>query len=78
MDCVVVSRLEADAFHAKCTLSVNGSKADIDSRPSGALALALRVEWPIHAVESVLEVASIKLEAGRELDQSLKNCLYST
>lgn len=80
VDCVVVSGLKADTFHAKLVLRVNGSKLDIDSRPSDALALAVRAESPIYAAESVLEAAGITLEAGQELDQlpALKSCIYST
>jgi len=80
VDRVVVSGLEADTFHAKLVLSVNGSKLDIDSRPSDALALAVRVESPIYAAESVLEAAGITPKAGQELEQlpALKNCIYTT
>ncbi len=80
VDCVAVTELEADTFHAKLVLSINGSKLDIDSRPSDALALAVRVESPIYAAESVLEAASITCEAGQELDQlpASENWIYST
>lgn len=62
VDYVVVCGLKEDTFYAKLALSVDGVKLDIDSRPSDALALAVRVSAPIYAEESVLEKAGIILE----------------
>jgi bifunctional DNase/RNase len=59
---IVVSGLKEDTFYARLALSINGSELDIDSRPSDALALAVRVGAPIYAEESVLEKAGIILE----------------
>jgi bifunctional DNase/RNase len=59
---IVVSGLKEDTFYARLALSVDGVKLDIDSRPSDALALAVRVGAPIYAEESVLEKAGIILE----------------
>jgi hypothetical protein len=58
----VVCGLKEDTFYARLALSVNGDELDIDSRPSDALALAVRVGAPIYAEESVLEKAGIILE----------------
>jgi uncharacterized protein len=62
LDYIVVSGLKDDTFYASLALSVDGAKLDIDSRPSDALALAVRVGAPIYADESVLEKAGIILE----------------
>ena len=62
LDYIVVSGLKDDTFYASLALSVDGEKLDIDSRPSDALALAVRVGAPIYADESVLEKAGIMLE----------------
>jgi bifunctional DNase/RNase len=62
VDYIVVSGLKEDTFYAKLALSIDGVKIDIDSRPSDALALAVRVGAPIYAEESVLEKAGITLE----------------
>lgn len=59
---IVVSELKADTFYARLALSIDGVKLDIDSRPSDALALAVRVGAPIYVEESVLEKAGIVLE----------------
>jgi len=62
VDYIVVSGLKEDTFYARLALNVDGVKLDIDSRPSDALALAVRVGAPIYAEESVLEKAGIILE----------------
>ena len=62
VDYIVVSGLKEDTFYARLALSIDGVKLDIDSRPSDALALAVRVGAPIYAEESVLEKAGIVLE----------------
>ncbi|HEU65537.1 MAG TPA: bifunctional nuclease family protein [Chloroflexi bacterium] len=59
---VVVSGLKEDTFYARLALNVDGVEVDIDSRPSDALALAVRVGAPIYAEEAVLEKAGIILE----------------
>jgi hypothetical protein len=71
LDYIVVSGLKDDTFYASLALSVDGEKLDIDSRPSDALALAVRVGAPIYADESVLEKAGIMLEdeAGKRVSE---------
>ena len=44
------------------TISVNGSEIEIDSRPSDAIALAVRCQAPIFAAEEVIEESSIEFE----------------
>ena len=59
---IVVSELKNDTFYAKITLDVDGSQMEVDSRPSDALALAVRVEVPIYVEESVMDKAGILLD----------------
>jgi bifunctional DNase/RNase len=59
---VVVSDLKNDTFYAKIALDVDGGQLEVDSRPSDALALAVRVEVPIYVEESVLDKAGILLD----------------
>jgi uncharacterized protein len=59
---IVVSDLKNDTFYAKIMLNVDGSVVEIDSRPSDALALAVRSEVPIFADESVMDKAGIYLD----------------
>lgn len=59
---ILVSDLENDTFFAKIILQSNGSTIEVDARPSDAIALAVRVQTPIYAAESVLEKAGVLLD----------------
>ena len=59
---IVVNELQNDTFYAKLSLSVDGMRVEVDSRPSDALALAVRAKAPIYTEESVLDKAGITLE----------------
>jgi bifunctional DNase/RNase len=62
VDYVVVNDLADDTFYARIIVSVNGERMEIDSRPSDAIALAVRVQVPIYAEDSVLERAGVALD----------------
>lgn len=66
---IIVCDLKNDTFYAKINLSVDGELLEVDSRPSDAIALAVRVQVPIYADEAVLEKAGIFLdrESGKPL-----------
>lgn len=59
---IVVSDLQNDTFFAKIILAVDGKQVEIDSRPSDAIALAVRVKVPIFAEEAVLDKAGIIID----------------
>ena len=59
---IVVHDLSNDTFFAKIFLEVDGRVMEIDSRPSDAIALAVRVQVPIYADEAVLEKAGVRLD----------------
>lgn len=65
-----ISDLMNDTFYAKIVLNVEDGQMEIDARPSDALALAVRVEVPIYAEESVLEKAGISLEKVEEAERT--------
>lgn len=52
---VVVSDLREDTFFAVIWIEKNGEMISIDSRPSDALAIALRLDCPIYVEDSVLK-----------------------
>ena len=66
---IVITELMNDTFYAKLIISVDNAEQEIDSRPSDALALAVRSEVPIYADDSVLDKAGILLdkETGKPL-----------
>ena len=59
---VSITELRDNTFFASITVSINGSEMEIDSRPSDALALAVRVSAPIFAAEQVIEESAIEFE----------------
>ncbi|OIP27216.1 MAG: hypothetical protein AUK00_02590 [Dehalococcoidia bacterium CG2_30_46_9] len=59
---IVVNELQNDTFYAKLFLTVDSTQIEVDSRPSDAIALAVRVGVPIYVEEMVLEKAGIVLE----------------
>jgi bifunctional DNase/RNase len=66
---VVVNDLSNDTFFARIMLQLDGRAVEIDSRPSDAIALAVRAQVPIFADEAVLDKAGVKLdEEGQTLD----------
>ena len=60
---IVVSDLSNDTFFAKIVLGVNGNTMEVDCRPSDAIALAVRSEAPIFVEDSVLDKASVQMDA---------------
>jgi len=80
VDKVVVTELKEDTFYALIYLKVNGEEVQVDSRPSDAIALAVRTEAPIYCTEEVLKVAEdlgiLKekkdVEGSSEFDRWLK------
>ena len=59
---IAVTELRENTFYAMITLSVNGSEIEIDSRPSDAIALAVRSGAPIYAADAVIEESAIEFE----------------
>lgn len=67
---VVVNDLSNDTFFARVMLDVNGRSVEIDSRPSDAIALAVRAHVPVYAEESVMEKAGVLLDEEGLSEQS--------
>lgn len=65
---IVVTDLKDSTYFAKIHLLFNDSEFSIDSRPSDAIALALRADVPIFATEEV-----IKKHSSEDLDRWLEN-----
>ncbi|MBI5815768.1 MAG: bifunctional nuclease family protein [Nitrospinae bacterium] len=54
---IVVNDLKSNTFFAVISLTFNGGAMEVDSRPSDAIAVALRVKAPIYVTQSVLDNA---------------------
>ena len=63
---VAVTELRENTFFASITLSINGRELEIDSRPSDAIALAVRSGAPIFAAEEVIAESAIEFEQSEE------------
>jgi bifunctional DNase/RNase len=59
---ITVTELRDSTFYASITVQQNGSEIEIDSRPSDAIALAVRAEAPIFAASDVIEESAIEFE----------------
>jgi bifunctional DNase/RNase len=77
---VVINELKGNTFYAMLYLNVEGREMIVDSRPSDAIALAVRVKAPIFVAESVVEAtkqmglfASNLLEEQDELKTIIEN-----
>lgn len=70
---IVVTDLKNDTFYARIILNIDGEQIEVDSRPSDALALAVRTDVPIFAEETVLDKAGILLdrETGKPVPPEL-------
>lgn len=75
IESIIVTDLLNDTFYAKLVINSSGGQLEIDSRPSDALALAVRTEVPIYAEEAVLEKAGIMLdkETGKPITQEAED-----
>lgn len=65
---VVVTELKEDTFYALIWLEKNGEVISIDSRPSDALAVALRTDCPIYVEEEVLKSSKIASAASDKVN----------
>lgn len=66
---VIINDLIDDIFYARLVLDANGRHAEIDSRPSDAIALAVRFKVPIYVSEAVLDQAGVTLETAEEREE---------
>jgi hypothetical protein len=67
---ITVTELKENTFYASITVQQNGSEIEIDSRPSDAIALAVRADAPIFAADEVIEESAIEFEGeGEEVNE---------
>jgi bifunctional DNase/RNase len=59
---IAVTELRENTFYAVVTVAVDGSEIEIDSRPSDAIALAVRSDAPIYVDDAVIEESAIEFE----------------
>ena len=65
---ITVTELRENTFYAQITVQQDGREIEVDSRPSDAIALAIRAEAPIFAADRVIEESAIEFE-GEDVDE---------
>ena len=68
---VFINALKDETFYAEITLIRDGQSICIDSRPSDALALALRVDAPIFVADQVIEEAGLPVKMQEAIENDL-------
>ena len=63
-----MTELRENTFYAQVTVQLDGTEVEVDSRPSDAIALAIRAEAPIFAADQVIEESAIEFE-GDEVNE---------
>jgi uncharacterized protein len=63
---IYINNLSKDVFYARINIDVDGKLIDVDSRPSDAIALAVRLKAPIFVDELVMDKAGIKPDKNVE------------
>jgi bifunctional DNase/RNase len=63
---VAVTELRENTYYARITIVQDGREVEIDSRPSDAIALAVRCEAQIFAADDVVEESAIEFQANED------------
>jgi hypothetical protein len=70
---ILISDLRNDVFYARIVVELNGRQVEIDSRPSDAIALAVRTKTPIFVNDMVMDRGAIEPEDDVEREGELEN-----
>jgi uncharacterized protein len=72
VESVEITELKENTYYASVNLKLAGRQVIIDSRPSDAIALALRTKSPIYVAKAVLEASSM-LQQNEDADRPVEN-----
>jgi uncharacterized protein len=72
VECVEITELKENTYYAAVNLKLAGRDLMIDSRPSDAIALALRTKSPIYVAKAVLEASSM-LQQNEDAERPVEN-----
>ncbi|MGH7887702.1 MAG: bifunctional nuclease family protein [Candidatus Binatia bacterium] len=73
VDSVEITELKENTYYAAVNISLAGRQVMIDSRPSDAIALALRTKSPIYVAKAVLEASSVLQQSDEGKEAPLEN-----
>lgn len=69
---ITVTELRENTFYAQVTVQQDGNEIDVDSRPSDAIALAIRADAPIFAADRVIEESAIEFEGDEVSEEEIE------
>jgi len=72
IDHIVINEIKDDIFYGLIIIQRSGKFVEIDSRPSDAIALAVRAHVPIYVSNEVMDIASILPETNVEMEEKNK------
>lgn len=70
VESVEITELKENTYYAAVYLNLGGRQVTLDSRPSDAIALALRTKSPIYVAKSVLEASSVLQQNDEGKDEN--------
>jgi bifunctional DNase/RNase len=73
VESVEITELKENTYYAAVNISLSGRQVMIDSRPSDAIALALRTKSPIYVAKAVLEASSVLQQNDDGKEAPLEN-----
>ena len=73
VDSVQITELKENTYYALVHINVGGRELVIDSRPSDAIALALRTKSPIYVAKAVLEASSVLQQSDEAKEAAVEN-----
>jgi uncharacterized protein len=73
VDSVEITELKENTYYAALNINLAGRQLMIDSRPSDAIALALRTKSPIYVSKAVLEASSVLQQSDEGKEPPLEN-----
>jgi uncharacterized protein len=72
---VLINELRNDVYYARIVIEIGGKQVEVDSRPSDAIALAVRVKVPIFVAQSVMDKAAIQPDEDMEAEAAAEDKL---
>ena len=70
---IEITELKENTYYASVRLNLAGRELNIDSRPSDAIALALRTKSPIYVAKAVLEASSVLQQSEESKETPVEN-----
>jgi bifunctional DNase/RNase len=73
VESVEITELKENTYYALVHINIGGRELVVDSRPSDAIALALRTKSPIYVAKAVLEASSVLQQSEEAKEAAVEN-----